>query len=66
MENPDAGKVLRDMYKNDLFDKKFWRCTIEVNRDEFIIDRDLGFLQRSFARLFFVLMRLSIPAYRYF
>ncbi len=66
MENPDAGKVLRDLYKNDLFNKKFWRCTIEVSRDEFIIDDNVPIIKRYRALFFHALLRLSVPAYRYF
>lgn len=66
MENPDAGKVLRDLYKSAMFNKKFWRCTIEVSRDEFIIDEDIPFIKRYRALFFHALLRLSVPAYRYF
>lgn len=66
MENPDAVHVLRELYKRDIFEKKFRRCTIEASEDELIIDHDIDQWDRLRARLFRKLLGFSVPAYRYF
>lgn len=67
MENPDAAKVLRDLYrKHHVFGEKFRRCTIQVSEDEFFIDHDIKFMHLWIARIFRSLSRFSVPAYRYF
>lgn len=66
MEDPDAGRVLRDLYAMDVFDKKFRRCTIEASEDEFIIDHDLPPMRLFFTRFFRFLLSMSVPRYRYF
>jgi KUP system potassium uptake protein len=66
MENPDAAHVLRELYREDIFEKKFRRCTIEVSEDELILDHDLDWKNRLRGRFFRKLLLLSVPAYRYF
>jgi len=66
MENPNAASVLRELYKQGIFEKKFRRCTIEASEDELIIDHDIARWDGVRARLFRKLLRLSVPAYRYF
>lgn len=66
MEPPDASKVIRDLYKKNLFDDTFRRCAIEVSEDEFIIDKDLPFKYYLIARFFKSLHQFSLPRYRYF
>lgn len=66
MENPDAASVLRELYRQGVFEKKFCRCTIEASEDELIIDHNIARWDRLRARLFRKLLRLSVPAYRYF
>lgn len=66
MENPDAVRVLRDLYRQSVFEKKFRRCTIEASEDEFIIDDDLPWSTRLRARFFKWLLSWSVPRYRYF
>lgn len=66
MENPDAVKVLRDLYKQQVFEKRFRRCTIETSEEEFIVDTDLPWHVRLRAYLYIVLVESSVPAYRFF
>jgi KUP system potassium uptake protein len=66
MENPNASRVLRDLYHNDLFNEKFRRCTIEVSEDELMIDHDVPWRQRWLATFFRFLFQISVPRYRYF
>ena len=66
MENPDAAHVLRELYRESIFEKKFRRCTIETSEDELILDHDLPWWDRTRARFFRKLLRFSVPAYRYF
>lgn len=66
MENPDASRVLRELYRTKIFEEKFHRCTIEASEDELIIDADLPFSDRFTARFFKFLLSLSVPRYRYF
>ncbi len=66
MENPNATRVLRDLYHERVFEDKFRRCTIEVSEDEFIIDEDVHWTKRWPAIFFRRLLQWSVPRYRYF
>jgi K+ transporter len=66
MQAPDASKVLRDLYRRNVFNKTFRRCAIEVSEDEFIIDQDLSFRYMVIAHFFKYLHKVSLPRYRYF
>ena len=66
MENPNAARVLRDLYHERVFEEKFRRCTIEVSEDEFIIDPDVHWTKRWLAFIFRRLIQWSVPRYRYF
>jgi KUP system potassium uptake protein len=66
MENPDAVRVLRDLYRQNIFDKRFRRCTIETSEEEFIVDADVAWHVQVRLFLYKVLLESSMPAYRYF
>jgi KUP system potassium uptake protein len=66
MENPDASRVLRELYQQGVFEARFHQCTIEVSEDEFIVDEDVPFFQRLVAKFFKILLFWSVPRFRYF
>lgn len=66
MENPDAAAVLRELYRHDIFEERFRRCTIEASEEELIVDRDVDRWTGFRARFFRKLLKFSVPAYRYF
>jgi K+ transporter len=66
MEDPDASKVIRELYERGVFPKDALRCTIETSVDELIVDHDVPFLTRLKGHFFRFLLSLSVPRYRYF
>lgn len=66
MENPNVARLLYDLYDQNLFDKKFQQCSIEISEDEYIIDRNLNFTTWIKAHLLRLLAKYSVPRYRYF
>lgn len=66
MEDPDVRRILRDLYRQDVFGDKFRRCAIEASEDELIIDSDVPPARRLTALFFRLILRWSVPRYRYF
>ena len=65
MEDPNAVRVLRDIYQDHVIEEKFRRCTIEVSEYEFIIEPNLPWRKRLQADLFRQLYLWSVPPYRF-
>ena len=66
MEKPDTLFVLKYLYKKEVFDDKFLRCTLEVSEDDFIVEKNVRFKYKILTSVFRFLAKNSIPRYKYF
>lgn len=66
MENPDAGMVIRELYRDKRIPGNFERCSVETSEDELIIENTVPWFVQLRARFYTLLLALSTPRYRYF
>jgi KUP system potassium uptake protein len=66
MQQPNAGVIIRQLEDRNLLPTFIHRCTIEIGEEELIIHPNASLKDRVFAHVFQFLLRVTVPAHRYF